>query len=30
MQVTRELASFGANAYMAVKADLKGKYPKQY
>ena len=29
-QVTRDLASFWANAYKAVKADLKGQYPKHY
>lgn len=28
VQVTRDLASFWANAYKAVKADLKGQYPK--
>ncbi|MCG5242159.1 ATP-dependent helicase HrpB [Azospirillum doebereinerae] len=30
MQVTRDLASFWANTYKAVKADLKGQYPKHY
>lgn len=30
VQVTRDLASFWANAYRAVKADLKGQYPKHY
>ncbi len=30
VQVTRDLASFWANAYKAVKADLKGQYPKHY
>jgi ATP-dependent helicase HrpB len=28
VQITRDLASFWANAYAAVKADLKGRYPK--
>lgn len=28
VQVTRDLASFWANAYRQVKADLKGQYPK--
>jgi ATP-dependent RNA helicase HrpB len=30
MQVTRDLKSFWANSYHAVKADLKGQYPKHY
>lgn len=30
MQVTQDLASFWANAYHAVKADLKGQYPKHW
>jgi ATP-dependent helicase HrpB len=30
MQVTRDLASFWANTYRHVKADLKGQYPKHY
>ncbi|NYZ13311.1 ATP-dependent helicase HrpB [Azospirillum sp. RWY-5-1] len=30
VQVTRDLASFWANAYREVKADLKGQYPKHY
>lgn len=30
VQVTRDLASFWANAYKAVKGDLKGQYPKHY
>ncbi|MGQ9365711.1 ATP-dependent helicase HrpB [Azospirillum sp. ST 5-10] len=30
VQVTRDLASFWANAYKDVKADLKGQYPKHY
>ncbi|ARJ67281.1 ATP-dependent helicase HrpB [Magnetospirillum sp. ME-1] len=30
MQVTRDLASFWANAYKQVKADLKGQYPKHW
>ena len=30
MQITRDLASFWANGYRAVKADLKGQYPKHY
>lgn len=30
VQVTRDLASFWANAYRDVKADLKGQYPKHY
>jgi ATP-dependent helicase HrpB len=30
VQVTQDLASFWANAYKQVKADLKGQYPKHY
>ncbi len=30
VQVTRDLASFWATGYRAVKADLKGQYPKHY
>lgn len=30
VQVTQDLASFWANAYKAVKADLRGQYPKHY
>ncbi len=30
VQVTRDLASFWANAYKQVKADLKGQYPKHW
>ncbi|PWK16462.1 ATP-dependent helicase HrpB [Tumebacillus permanentifrigoris] len=30
VQVTRDLASFWANAYFEVKKDLKGRYPKHY
>jgi len=30
VQVTRDLASFWAGAYRAVKADLKGQYPKHW
>ncbi|WP_448188689.1 ATP-dependent helicase HrpB [Azospirillum sp. sgz301742] len=30
VQVTRDLASFWANAYKAVKSDLRGQYPKHY
>lgn len=30
VQVTRDLASFWANAYHAVKSDLKGQYPKHW
>jgi ATP-dependent helicase HrpB len=30
VQVTQDLASFWANAYKAVKADLKGQYPKHW
>lgn len=30
VQVTQDLASFWANAYHAVKADLKGQYPKHW
>jgi ATP-dependent helicase HrpB len=30
MQVTQDLASFWANTYRQVKADLKGQYPKHY
>ena len=28
VQVTRDLAGFWAGSYQAVKADLKGRYPK--
>ena len=30
VQVTRDLASFWANGYRAVKAELKGRYPRHY
>jgi ATP-dependent helicase HrpB len=30
VQVTRDLASFWANGYRAVKGELKGRYPKHY
>jgi ATP-dependent helicase HrpB len=30
MQVTRDLASFWATGYRAVKAELKGRYPRHY
>ena len=30
VQVTRDLASFWANGYQAVKAELKGRYPRHY
>jgi ATP-dependent helicase HrpB len=30
VQVTADLASFWANAYKAVKSDLKGQYPKHW
>ncbi|MDR3435904.1 ATP-dependent helicase HrpB [Telmatospirillum sp.] len=30
VQVTQDLASFWANAYKEVKADLRGQYPKHY
>ncbi len=30
VQITRDLASFWVNAYKAVKADLKGQYPKHW
>jgi len=30
VQVTRDLASFWASGYRAVKAELKGRYPRHY
>ena len=30
VQVTRDLASFWANGYHAVKGELKGRYPRHY
>ena len=30
VQVTRDLASFRANGYRAVKSELKGRYPRHY
>ncbi|WP_282936463.1 ATP-dependent helicase HrpB [Paenibacillus sp. RC67] len=30
VQVTKDLASFWANAYFEIKKDLKGRYPKHY
>jgi ATP-dependent helicase HrpB len=30
VQVTRDLASFWKNGYRAVKAELKGRYPRHY
>lgn len=30
VQVTRDLAGFWSGAYRAVKADLKGRYPRHY
>jgi len=30
VQVTADLASFWANAYKAVRGDLRGQYPKHY
>ncbi len=30
VQATRDLASFWANGYRAVKAELKGRYPRHY
>ena len=30
VQVTRDLKSFWANSYRAVKADMKGQYPKHH
>jgi ATP-dependent helicase HrpB len=30
VQVTRDLASFWSNGYKAVKAELKGRYPRHH
>ena len=30
VQVTRDIASFWSNSYVAVKKELKGRYPKHY
>ena len=30
VQVTRDLAGFWAGSYAAVKADLKGRYPRHH
>ena len=30
VQVTRDLASFWATGYKAVKSELKGRYPRHY
>ena len=30
MQVTRDLASFWRGAYLEVRKDLRGRYPRHY